>query len=287
MVDKELRPGLFNLGPRWVRFDKYEVFEDEKEILYIIPSVNAKIENYRPFEYYPEMLRDFLNMATQIKDEFGLTGLELKQVERQNAKVYLDFISKYGLFGLICKDGEDSLKTPLRMGIELDKTWFPRLKNNFPNPINSNEVHRFWQEYAEPINFMSDMVNLYNMFETWNSFVESGDSPNDFIHPGFNNQRWRDILETNYAYPIGLGLIYDGTWQLSWSFDSLMQAIAIMWLNDITSNQQKVRICQYCGRAFIARSPKARYCPKANGLPSTCGTNARVNRHREKSKPAE
>lgn len=122
-VESDLKSlGFVSRGVRWPRFSKYEVKDFGRDQLCIAPAVGAQIEWYRPFDYGPEILMDYLELGRNLdKDCFAtawneddkklITYLDIdnreipvkilteEQIQYKTARM-LEFCTKYGLLGI-------------------------------------------------------------------------------------------------------------------------------------------------------------------------------------------
>ena len=103
----ETRPSIFSSGSAWVRFNKYDIYENSKGDLYITPERNAKMEFYKPFKCFPHILRDFLEIAMSVPEEFRYSNkffFNYKVISQNDkfkiGKAIMQFAEKYGLLGL-------------------------------------------------------------------------------------------------------------------------------------------------------------------------------------------
>lgn len=139
--------------------------------------------------------------------------------------------------------------------------------------------------YSEPVYlFLYEWERLYRKFQEWQSFANGDFHPDDIgkIDSCGNKYSWAYYLSRILATsPMSVGISYSmhkDKWQLNYNFRTLLDALFLMTLQDITSKHQQVKHCSICNRPFIAKSPKAKHCSTA------CGTNERVKRHRYKMK---
>lgn len=86
------KPRPYGGQVRFPRFSGYELVEGRH--FRIIPTENARIEWYRPFEYEPDILRDYLNVVSEIKKVNDIKAFP-RQFVRDAPKI-IDFCIKYG-----------------------------------------------------------------------------------------------------------------------------------------------------------------------------------------------
>ena len=177
--------GLFSMSPQWFRHSDhngkpaYEILEGSNGLIYIAPKQNAKIEWYKPFEEFPQILvkfYDLLNEIREIQKDWQKTNKPEepavseqfywerdKRRKKKLASILLKFINSYGPLGLFWQDvfeiyeeyidGKkfDGYKVLLRGGTlltngqqivrynEYSGVFFPKLKPPYPIFYDSNE----------------------------------------------------------------------------------------------------------------------------------------------------
>jgi|GEM_PF-2035607 len=255
-------PGLFSGNADWLRYSCYEVVQGKEGSLLIVPSDSAKVIIYNPFDYYPEILKDFLSLGhyfIQHADEGGFLG-------QQDIKLpILRFCNKYGLLRERPTDPYFRI-TPKESG----------------EPVFSES-----DEDVEPLlDFVKKAYDLYERANLWNRFNECGCDPDDVHSTVVINGKstpvsWALILSTYICVDdIGAELDFNGKWQLSWLFKTLLEALKIMIVTNITNESDTFKFCAFdrCGEPFIPVHPLQRCC---------CTSHANANRqarHRIKRK---
>jgi len=58
-----------------------------------------------------------------------------------------------------------------------------------------------------------------------------------------------------------IGLMEDRPY-LVWNFNSLLQGIQLMFSMMLTDENRPIRMCRNCGKAFIARRQRDKYCSR-------------------------
>jgi len=112
--------GLFSMSPQWFRHSGYELLEDNRGLFYIKPQQNAKIEWYKPFEEFPQILLEFYKLVNEIheikknwwkKDKAEEPAINEqfywerdKRRKKKIAAILLEFVNRYGPFGLFWQD---------------------------------------------------------------------------------------------------------------------------------------------------------------------------------------
>ena len=66
MADITRRDSFFAGRHKWFRHSKYEIVESDGW-LYIRPAAKARLEFYRPFDYFPAILEDYLRFAQSLR----------------------------------------------------------------------------------------------------------------------------------------------------------------------------------------------------------------------------
>lgn len=310
-------PGLFSKSPIWFKHSAYDI-KEVKGNLYICPVSGSTLTHYKPFEKFPQIMVDFIELLVKLNKvndkqerEYnrGLSkniteGEQIKSLgkaEMERAKLLLEFISQYGPLGIIyeyieglypCrKDGNDNfdklivaLDTKAYSGLSysLQKKIMPSytkegifnfipiikyddlcsyflLNDREPYPeIRSKE---FKEYYSEKIN---DIILNRNIgLLTWhirkiNEYFTKNYTPADKV-PDINNTKWSQYLRYSFG-DIGLTFCFDNEtnkWDLNWNFKSLIGALSIMYLMNLTGKMgSEVHICKYsgCNRIVIDRN---------------------------------
>jgi len=300
--------GLFSMSPQWFRYSGYEIQEGNRGLVYITPQQNAKIEWYKPFEEFPQILMEFYNLVNEIreieKDWWEADSSEEpaaseqfywerdKRRKKKLAGILLEFVSRYGPFGLFWQDvleiytefidGKefDGYKVLLTGSLfpvlftngqrivrydEYSKVFFPKLKPPYPifdNGNNKEERQKFLLNYSEPINYLLGhpaFTGVGHHLEKKKEFENSGADINDFYR-NIKGLSWSKYLETE-VWPLGIKLIYEeGKWHLKWQFKTLLDALQIMHINNIAGTMgQRVKICALPD-CYMAHLRKGVYC---------------------------
>jgi len=173
------------------------------------------------------------------------------------------------------------------------RLFFPRLKTSYPIPreywsVIDGSYKRFWNEYGERVDWVHSLSSsLYDDFLYWQEWIDAeklGKTLNDHPDPDAPKYQWRHKLNFS-VYPVGLALDYNhrgqGSWQQRYVFKSLLSAIKIMHLRDRISAFSQIRICDWCGKIYIAKKPTARW----HG--PSCANHHGVTKSRKKEKILE
>ncbi len=146
----------------------------------------------------------------------------------------------------------------------------------YPAPL----AEEFWRTYAEPVyDFVEAARLLLNALRLFQA--HQGD-------PGTGSAA--DALKLRQAMDAFHGLIetvsptispsVDGTPRQGWLATSLLGALAMMALLDLTESR-RVMTCHTCRRIFVTKAYQAAYCS------TTCRNTAQKRRHRAKRKRLE
>ena len=89
---------------------------------------------------------------------------------------------------------------------------------------------------------------------------------------------WQKLSEYLMTNPIQVSIDYERGWKYKWVYKSLIDALNIMFLNNIIESTSTIRLCENCNAAFIAGKKNQRYCN------SYCNDAARSRRYYHKKK---
>ena len=248
-------------------FDKYKI-ESFDSGLYVIPDKKSTRKQI-PAEKAEDAMIDFLNLGKKF-----YYCEEVKDVE------ILSFVEKYGLLGFMedfsankyyvmgdevilrgCNliTGKDALmKVNL---VDYLKLFYPRLKEkqiskliNDCNKILSEAEYEnsviqmidrkliFSEEYGEPVKMIAEYAKILYSALRANSNEEEYARVNPIISI---NKLGNEI----HRVPTEMGV----------RFNYLKQGIDFNFLVNITQDISMLKVCKYCGKAFIAANPKAEY----------------------------
>ena len=83
---------LKNFKSKWIKYDNYELREDSKGNIYIVPSENSSYTIYDPFEKSNDILFDLIDLGDAVLKKDSRDSLYNKLIL---------FAKNYGLLGLI------------------------------------------------------------------------------------------------------------------------------------------------------------------------------------------
>ncbi len=275
---------VFNSEIMWVHFEKYEICVNSDDQDCIIPVKDSAIRNYNPFEHSTpsELLRDFLSIEMVIPENFRHNADPLFQYDKWDENVkrnvnnaILEFVKKYGLLGLFLKDYESRL-TEISNYIEgyfpreSYLTYFKRLPKSFQENDKFDEYRlqpienkKFWYGYAEPVvSILTHIKLISNKMNIWNDFIHSKAQPYDYM-PN-SNKTWEEKINEFGVGPIYLFMSFYDVWQYKWNYNSLIDAMGIMVINNCINKESQVRICEdpRCKKPFISTNPKQTFHSK-------------------------
>jgi hypothetical protein len=282
-------PTLFTDSGLWVRFDKYGLkwFTDcyGKKELFIMPSKNAHIEYYRPFEKFPDILNDIFAVKKLIPKDFLRSDCDISLIKEADKLIIgneiVNFAKKYGLLGLIFNDAYEFRNSD---ECQYMKFYFPEntsIADNYLEFLDMGEIVpdvQFWVNYSERMEtILIEMFKFYEHLEAWGKVEDGKELPSKFSESFITND-------------IKLSVTFNKVWQLDVKFRSLFDALYSMFAFHITSvlghkNKLYLKHCKNpkCNVEpwFIAKNPKQQYCS------DTCSSYVRVNKYLKKKEEKE
>ena len=272
---------------RWIKYSEYDAVKNDNGDWYIMPTKDAMPSVYDPIEKAGEMVVEALNIGLKL-----MSGArEYYNDERIIAEICV-FAEKYGLLGFITGLPTtpdfmeyDSVYLPKNRHIrkesmpskEYAKLFFPfedKINEN-PNPnrryikedgsimvslaarTKPKAIEMVYQQtYAESADW------LFTQFKDWAIiFVGS------ILHYELVDTKEAETAEVfRQAVAAFDGNVPSfhielfGKPVMVWDFHSLMAVIHLVLGLLITDDNQPLRSCKYCNRAFVAKHPKAEYC---------------------------
>lgn len=147
--------------------------------------------------------------------------------------------------------------TPMMKYDDLCSYFLPNAKGPYPE-ISSKEFKQGYSERVSDISFNRKKSRLAWHINKMNEFYISNDGPSD-KSPYSKNTEWGIYLRESIV-DIGLTFGFDketNKWDLSWNFKSLISALSIMYIMNITGKMgSSVNICKYskCDRIVTDRN---------------------------------
>ena len=272
---------------RWIKYSECDAVQAQNGDWYIMPTKDALPSDYDPIENAEEMVMEALNIGLKL-----MSGArDFYTDERMIAEICV-FAEKYGLLGFMTGLPTtpefmeyDSVYLPKNRFIrkesmpskEYAKLFFPfeDIINENPNPnrryakeggglmvslaarTKPKAVEMAYQQtYAESVEW------LFTQFKDWAMiFVGS------ILHYELADTKEAETAEVfRQAVAAFDGNVPSfhielfGKPVMVWDFHSLMAVIHLVLGLLITEDNQPLRSCKYCNRAFVAKHPKAEYC---------------------------
>lgn len=272
----------------WPRHTDYELIST-KHSVYIVPKKGSGLEFYRPFDHSSQILVDFLKMTSllsgMMEDPFAhhsapveLWGTALKSRLIQKAEeAVLPFVKQYGLLGLfshfIDYEGWDGDRQDMVLSLTPDwwgpnkmtyseyaPRFYPRgvTPEYHPNPFSEEIL----QNQGESVGMILATVSrLHHQYRDWNAFNTSRE-PFDLDEYWDESRQitWRSRLQ-QIVVPTQIGVVFrNGKPQMDWVFKSLLEAVWIMFVENMTKADRPVRLCPACNTPFVPVYPTQTGC---------------------------
>lgn len=297
--------GIYNVisgRSSWFKYSKYELIEvNGRE--YFSPVSGTKIEKYRPFDFRDQLLFDFLDKVIKFaKPETPnmrtLPGAENKNQKRLFISNTLDFINKWGLFGLFferinsldyTEEVEPGKKTlyaaPYSVNVKFDQCcalplsldgisdkgnirydkyaeiFFPRgwsIPDSVPSPFYEGSFIAFADSYSEPVDSI------------WQNEVLNMISNHYHLENNIEKSKSPQSTQIHAPYVSYSNMLYNlydeptKSYTLSFGFTNLMSALSVMYSlhlsNNLTSEGNYIRRCLNCDSPFLTKDSRKQYC---------------------------
>lgn len=295
-----------NSSSHWVRYNRYELKEAADGNLYATPAENAVPEVYDPLEDADIIVLDALNV--------GLLMMK-RADEAEVAQAVMDFITKYGLLGLMTA----LPTTPTFMDYEavyLPKNSFIKeetlstevyLSNFFPfaqPDFKKRGVESVWNVTGDRKMLALAMTFSGKPLALNMSFQREYAERYDWLAAQFKD--WAFIFCTSIYYYQDFDKIDEDTKNIYrqamsafdgiapsyhialldkptivWDFQSLLLGIQMMFSFGLSDGKKPLRACKHCQKAFIASRLDAAFCSPR------CKNQFNVYKSREKSNLSE
>ena len=273
----------------WVRYNEYVIVEDADGIRYLKAAPEAMPDPYDPTDVFEDMVVDALNVGCVCMNS------ELSEEEKDDAVYH--FALKYGMLGFMTA----LPSTPRFLSFDnayFDKNHFikkesmtvddylsvffpfekPDLKKNgeeYTLEIEGDkhmvalgmlmdgrpvEVHMsFQREYAERIDWLKQqfrdwaftMMTIIFYYEDIDRMAEDGKEYYRQSMAAFDGIMPTYHIELQDAGPM-----------LVWNLNSLLHGIQLMVCRMLTDDNNPVKMCRNCGKAFKARRYRDKFCSK-------------------------
>ena len=273
----------------WVRYSDYAIREDENGIKYLQAGKNAVPDPYDPTTEFETIVVEALNVGRTCMDN------DLPE-EEKDAAVY-GFVLKFGMLGFMT-----ALPTTPRFlsyeNVYFDKNHFVKSESMTVNdylsvffPFEKLKLKKKDDEYTLDIEGDKHMVALAMItdgrpLEVHMSFQREYTERLDWLKQQFAD--WAFTMMTIFLYYEDLDRMtaegkefyrqsmaaFDGITptyhielqddgpMLVWNLNSLLQGVQLMICSMLTDSVKPVRMCRNCGRTFIAKRYRDKFCSK-------------------------
>ena len=294
----------FSVQTTWFKFTDYEIVEDLAGRPCIVPTRYSACTDYRPFDgdwAGPKgIFVEFLELGRNVSAIEPTCERELEQA----SELVMGFCKKWGLLGLFWRYLEGYSNEvivgynkylaiwgvfPSAPYEQYAECFFPRGEVHNPYEIvlpDPDEDRRFQEEMGEPVVMVAhEALQLYRQMVRLDQFKHSTDKPK-------LDDLWDDTLD----FPEGsLRSLFEGfavdqvslvpvveektkAVRMDYRFGSLIGALRLMFLFNITETSHPVRTCvlDSCQKVFIAKKWNQKGCTPQHA------NNERVRRLRTK-----
>ncbi|MDR0287082.1 MAG: hypothetical protein LBI03_05155 [Clostridiales bacterium] len=275
---------------RWIKYSEYDAVRAQNGDWYIMPVKDALPSVYDPIEKAEEMVVEALNIGLKLMG----SARDFYTDERMIAEICV-FAEKYGLLGFMT-----GLPTTPEF-MEYESVYLPKNRHIRKESMPSKEYAKLFFPFDDKLNENPNlnirytkegggiMVSLAARIKPkavemayQQTYAESADwlmtqfkdwaiiFVGSFLHYELVDTKEAEDAEL-YRQAIAA---FDGNVPsfhielfdkpvMVWDFNSLMAVIHLVLGLMITDDNQPLRSCKYCNRAFVAKHPKAEYCKPA------------------------
>ena len=275
---------------RWIKYSEYDAVQNGNGDWYIMPSKDALPSVYDPLEKAEEMVAEALNIGLKL-----MSGAkEFYTDERIIAEICV-FAEKYGLLGFMV-----GLPTTPEF-MEYESVHFPKNRHIRKESMPSEEYAKLFFPFDDKLNKNPNPNRRYVKEDgsitvslaartkpkaVEMTYQQTYSESADWLMTQFKD--WAiifvgsilhyELVDTKEAEDAELYrqaiAAFDGNVPsfhidlfdkpiMVWDFHSLMAVIHLVLGLMITDDNQPLRSCKYCNRAFVAKHPKAEYCKPA------------------------
>ena len=293
--------GEQNFSSIWIKFNDYQAVQiDEKT--YITPKETAKKEIYDPFDKSDKILVDILRIGRLIEQDDNLNA----------NKEVLEFVKNYGLLGemtylplnnnIIEQDKvylpknnlilqkevlsvteyiSEFLKCDTKHKIKIEKELDDSISVTTKDEVNSLIALDmplefsivFSKVYSECMVWI--MHYAYTLYRTFDA-IENYYKQEDDYAKQMKSILIKEFKASNIACRVLVGNKPTDKPVLEWNFNSLKQAIDVMFALNETTERKTVKGCKHCGNPFHSENLKAEYCsPQCRNKANVYKTRAR------------
>lgn len=270
---------LNNFKTQWIKYDDYQIKIDNNGNEYIVPNKDSNYTIYNPFEVSDKLLFDLIDLGDEALK---------KDADKDiiNKKILL-FVRSYGLLGLISSSvynrniiGEEkvlftenniitkeklmdtseyiSVFTPFA----LEEDIYIRKFDDHLTVFKAEDSPKFYGKrplildvvfskfYSEQLNWIIEFAK--NMSTHLNQLI---------IYKNISLTEPVTIMADKFkAQKIGFTISMFDKPEINWEFDSLESIIETIYAFALTSESFILTRCEYCKKAFIAKSEREKYC---------------------------
>lgn len=238
-------------GKQWWKFSNYKYEESKEGIILILPTENSIGKWINPLDH----LNNNPNTQPEAPNNNYAPHIDLQNLDLDSNKNILEYVNKWGLFGLwdvppykkrkIIEYNDKGLSKKGALSNEQHSLWY-----EYEEYKNKNYIYRkwfcepllLWKEAATKIQDLSKMIldaksNKDNIFEIMTLFDLKSINPT----PYFNEKK--------------------NEWEFGWEYSNLYHAIYLMIYLDLVEGA-KYEVCQNesCKQIFKSTNNKRIYC---------------------------
>ncbi len=269
----------------WVCFDRYELKEGNDGIVYVTPAEGAIPKVYDPLKAPEEMVLAALNVGMLCM------GRKSEEVIRD---AVMEFVSSYGLLGLMT-----ALPTTPHF-MDYKAVYLPKNRFLSEESMDTMEYLNIFFPFDKPVVGKRGIESIWNVSEDKHmmalamtfskqpmamnmSFQREYAERYDWLVAQFKD--WAFTLVSSYLYYLDydklsendrnayrMGMAAFGgiapTYHIAlldkativWDFNSMLQAIQLMFSFLLTDGDRPLKLCKFCQKAFIADKKDAEFC---------------------------
>lgn len=270
---------LNNFKTQWIKYDDYQIKIDNNGNEYIVPNKDSNYTIYNPFEVSDKLLFDLIDVGDEALKKDADKDIIKKKI--------LLFARNYGLLGLISSSvynrniiGEEkvlftenniitkeklmdtsdymSLFTPFALEGDI----YTRIFDDHLTVFKAEDSPKFYGKrplildvvfckfYAEQLNWIIEFAK--NMSTHLNQLI---------IYKNISLTEPVTIMAGKFkAQKIGFTISMFDKPEINWEFDSLESTIETIYAFALTDESFILTRCEYCKKAFIAKSEREKYC---------------------------
>lgn len=277
---------IFNINSQfkteWIKYTKYEIKKHNKEY-YISPKEGSDFTIFDPFEKCEELILSLI--------EIGDKAIDKSLAKESLYEMVIEFTNNYGLLGLITS----SVYNRNILGESRVLLTDNNLINIKDSIMDEDEYVSLFTPFADEDDvYLRKLGKHITLFKAEDSPKFYGKRPLalDLVFSKFYCEKVEWVIEFAKLISTHLNqtLIYKNTSlaqsvtimagkfkaekigisigmldnpYIEWEFDSLKTAVEIIYAFSLTDNKNMIKRCEYCKKAFIAKSENEKYCTKS------------------------